>query len=219
MTPRSYIRTLGLSRAAVTFFGLQNKAISDQDRIRNTSVSLRSGARVFAIWRASGTASLTRKMGQIAPVFGTICRTRNRPSDTSEGSSKGNSRRSYGSGGLDAIRSKGGRRVCRVARPGQGLPSLNRSQAACGRATHASGAHRPESSDSTRRIERIRAARSRHALPGARIAHRGSFCADQRACLLRNSKRLRLPALWVVETVPGRRHVSSLPTVAGGVLC
>ena len=214
MTSRSYIRTPGLSRFAVTFFSLQNPAVrcatSHKKQFRSCAPK---GSRVCNSSRC-GSACVTHKMGQFGPGFGTIAVKRNHPASASEVSSKEESRRSNRSG----LRPKD-RAAFGGALPRQGLPAQHRPQAPCRRSADASGAHRSEPRDGAGFDERIRPPRSGNARPRARVAGDGPFCTAVHARLQRTLAPLRLPALWVVEALPTRRHVPSLPTVAGGVLC
>ena len=215
MTPRSYIRTRALSRVGMTFFVLQKQGFrpcrSHKKQFRFCAIHGSQGCNSAGY--ASGCVS--HEMGQFAADFGTIRVNRNPKPKASEVSSKANSRRSYGSDCRPKVRRDFGRVAC--AR--RGVPKQHRPQTTRSWAPAASGIDRSEPRDSAGPHERTCAPRSRDAFTRTRVAGDGSFRTSLHAGFQRTLDALRLPALWVVEALPSRRHVPSLPTVAGGVLC
>jgi hypothetical protein len=103
--------------------------------------------------------------------------------------------------------------------PRQGLPPQRRSETACGGPAASVGSRRSRRNRRPGHSERARSSRPRHALPGDRLtllrSDRSTFFARRAGPY----QKLRLPALWLVEAVPKRRHVPSLPGIAGGVPC
>ena len=106
-----------------------------------------------------------------------------------------------------------------AAGAGQGLSAQHRSEAARRRSSDASGARRARRRRRPRHSERARSARPGHGLPSAWVARLRSDSAPLAACRARARPKLRLPALWLVETVPQRWRVPSMPHTAGGVPC
>jgi len=101
----------------------------------------------------------------------------------------------------------------------QGLSAQHRSQAARRGSADASCARRARSRRRSGLAERVRSARPGHGLPSARVARLRSHLAAVADGRARARRKFPLPALWVVQAVPQRWHVPSVPTTAGGAPC